>query len=126
MAMATVIWPSRRSSSTHSKASGQPLEGLAADQGQGLGAQRHGRLAADRVGFSGQALEGGPVTGHALDQVALPRRGLGEVLGPDAAPELGEVVAQRLGTISGRFEPTGRRPIWICPTRRCRRSWRTR
>ena len=86
---------------------GQPLEGLAADEGQRLGAQRDGRASADRVGFSGQALEGDPVTGHALDQVALPRRGLGEVLGPDAAPELVEVVAQRLGTDLGTLRADG-------------------
>ena len=86
---------------------GQPFEGCAPHKVQRLGPQRDGGGTADRVGLSGQALEGDPVTGHALDQVALPRRGLGEVFGPDAAPELIEVVAQRLGTDLGTLRADG-------------------
>ena len=61
---------------------GQPLEGCAADEVQRLGPQRDGGRTADRVGFSGQALEGDPVTGHALDQVALRAEASGRCSGP--------------------------------------------
>ena len=57
VAMATVIWPIRPSCSTHSKASSGSPSRVCPHKVQRLGPQRDGGGTADRVGFSGQALE---------------------------------------------------------------------
>ena len=98
VAMATVIWPIEvLLVDPLEDVVGDVLEGRPRTRASASVRSAMASCPADGVGLAGQALEGDPVRAHALDQVALRRRGLGEVLGPDQLAQLGEVVAQRLG-----------------------------
>ena len=76
---------------------GDALEGRAADESEGLGAQRT-RLR--RHSSSGRPLGSGgrrsPSPTHALDEVATGDCRVGQVLGPDPAAQCGEVVVHGL------------------------------
>ena len=66
-------------------------EGHAAHEREGFPSQRPSLCAAGGVGLAGEALEVAPVARVPLEEVAAGDGGVGEVLGPDAGAQLGEV-----------------------------------
>ena len=83
----------------------EALEGKAADELEGLGAQAPAASAPTVCAWAAQALDGGPVRVDALDEVAASHGGVGQVVGADPVAHGRSVVLDGLAGGPPRDRP---------------------